>query len=35
MDIADIGKLIGLTVLSIATRDYLVKQKIIPNDINM
>ena len=34
-DIYDLGKFVALTALSIATRDYLVKSKMIPADINV
>ena len=35
MDLSDAGKLVGIFSLSLFTRDYLVKQKIIPADINV
>lgn len=35
LDFEDSAKLIGIITLSIATRDFLVKQKIIPENIKM
>ena len=35
LNLMNISKLLGITSLSIATRDYLVRQKIIPASISM